>query len=320
MSKRRYRRIMKRKPLTVKTAFAKTQSNDSQTSETQEIESPKFPAQTAKSINPKEQEQQKPVIEEEQEGNTDSQDETSVSTVECHGDYRFPLVSSHLINGRVKTTAVLVSPHGTSLVHCNAMPKLTTSFGVERVAPYIAAIHRKMVRQIGKRETQRRVAEAFIIRARQGDQNAMGMIALVRDGAQANNPQALASFKFMQDYINKHPVTPSSFGEELCMCVKPDNCGAFDLANGPKLSNSRIRRIVTSFGNDERQIFMTGFRKWQIDHDAIHEKLAKRLDNIEREILKMGRTIGQAQGIQMLRSPNGKIGAYSAKAAWELGE
>lgn len=256
--------------------------------------------------------------EEEQEGSeAESQEETSAP--EIHGDIRFPLVSSHLQDGQVRTTGVLVSDHGCGLLHCNAMPR-TLNVGVERAAPRIAGIHRAMLRKLGQAETQRKVAEAFCKRAREGDQNAMAMIALVRDNAKRRIPQAVSAFNFMQNFVKTNPVQPgSSFGAEQTVCVRPDMGGAILLANGPSLSNPRIRKVAASFGAEARGVLLEGLRKWQAQHDDIHTQLAERLDLIKRDILKMGRTIGKARALQALRA-NGPIAAYNSKVAWELGE
>lgn len=268
---------------------------------------------------PQEEEQEAAPQEEEQEvAPQEEEQEVAPQEVEAHGD--FPLVSSHIHGDTVRTTGVLVSPHGCSLVHCDAMPR-NLNIGVDRAAPYIAAVHRGMLRKLGKRETQRKVAEAFCTRARLGDQNAMAMMAMVRDNAKRGNPEAVQSFQYMKDFVAKNPVVPGSFSGEMCApCMNPDTHGAVQLANGPMLSNSRISKVVASFGEEDQQIILQGIRKWQSDHDEIHKKLSARLDSMQREILKIGRTLGKARALQIVRSPNGPIAAYSPAAAWELGE
>jgi hypothetical protein len=297
---------------------ATPQQAESQQAEPQEAESQE---QTSQEAEPQEQEAT-PQEEQEQEEQEQEEQEAAPQEVEAHGDGSyFPLVSSHIHGDTVRTTGVLISDHGCSLVHCNAMPR-NLNIGVDRAAPYIAAVHRGMLRKLGKRETQRKVAEAFCMRARLGDQNAMAMMAMVRDNAKRGIPEAVQSFQYMKDFVTKNPVTPGSFGAEssCAPCLNPDTHGAVQLANGPMLSNSRISKVVASFGEENQQIILQGIRKWQSDHDEIHKKLSARLDSMQREILKIGRTLGKARALQIVRSPNGPIAAYSPSAAWELGE
>ena len=50
------------------------------------------------------------------------------------------------------------------------------------------------------------MAESVVRRARNGDQNAMALIALVRRNAMSGNPRAQASYAVMQNYVNQNPV------------------------------------------------------------------------------------------------------------------
>ena len=49
-------------------------------------------------------------------------------------------------------------------------------------------------------------AESVVRRVRSGDQNAMALMAMVRDNASAGNPNAKISFRFMRMYIEKNPI------------------------------------------------------------------------------------------------------------------
>lgn len=324
-------RIGKSKPLT-NTQYKpkqphKSSQEESQSASAEQSQPQEAPQQTSQEEQPQEETQSESVeTSPQEESQEESQEETQEETEETpeisgEEDIRFPLISSHLHGDTVRTTGLMISNHGCDLVHCNAMPR-NLNVGVERAAPRIAAIHRGMLRNLGKQASQRKVAEAFIKRARLGDQNAMAMIAMVRDNAKRGVPNAIASFRIMEKYIKQNPVTPSAnMGFDECLpCMAPDTHGAIMLANGPMLTNSRIRNVAASFGNEERNILLQGMRKWQSDHDALHEKLSARLDSMQREILKLGRTLGKARALQIVRHPNGPISAYSKRAAWELGE
>ncbi len=47
--------------------------------------------------------------------------------------------------------------------------------------------------------------ESLVIRARAGDQNAMGMLASIQKAAKEGNEKALRSYKLARDYIMKNP-------------------------------------------------------------------------------------------------------------------
>lgn len=321
MKRRRHnkRMRMQAKPSTVNPVRQKrvsmpTAAQPMQPAEPQETSKPQETPQTPEPEQPESSEETEPTqeIQEEQE---------AVSQVEAHSDTgHLPLVSSHIHGDTVRTTGVLISDQGCSFVHCDAMPR-NLNIGIDRAAPFIAAAHRRMLRKLGARETQRKIAEAFCTRARLGDQNAIAMMAMVRDNAKRGIPKAVQSFQYMNDFVAKNPVVPGSFSGEMCApCVNPDTHSAVQLANGPMLSNSRISRVVASFGAEDREVILSGIRKWQSDHDEAHKKLSARLDSMQREILKIGRTLGKARALQIVRSPNGPIAAYSSDVAWELGE
>ena len=93
------------------------------------------------------------------------------------------------------------------------------------------------------------------------------------------------------------------------------------LANGDPISNSRIHRVVSSFGSeDEQQAFVRGVREWQSKHELDHKLLDERLNEMQRELVRIGQTVGRARGLQAMRMPHSEIKRYDARAAWELGE
>lgn len=238
----------------------------------------------------------------------------------------YPLVSSHFHGGIVKSVAMAVTDHGASIVDTSRMPRNLTTLRTIRRAPYVAAAQRAVLQKMGLHQTQRIAAEAFVKRARLGDQNAMGMIAEVKKAAK-KNPMARAALGFMKQYIQANPVNQQTaaktlFGNEMakpCPCVQPYGSHAVLFANGPMLTNEKVSRAAASFGQ-ESETFLEGIQKWQSKHDKEHEKIAHTLSDLQREILKIGRTIGMARGIQAVRMPQSPISVYSERAAWELGE
>ncbi len=328
MRRRRYHKIVNKKkkttakvPVSAKPSTA--ESNFIEPSESQSS-SESVPAQTTNTQSneaeqPANSNQTKPSEETEEEREevaVEPQEETPATNV--HGDICFPLVSSHFHGEKIDTTGLLVSSNGCGFLHTNAMPR-NLRIPVKRAAPMIAAAHRGILRNLAAKELQRKVSEAFVTRARQGDQNAMAMIAMARDNANRGIPQAITAVQYMQDFITKNPVKMGVFGMEDCKCVKFDGQNAVRIANGPSLTNSRIRNVGASFGEDA-DIMFKGLRNWQTEHDKIHENLAQTLSSMQRDILKIGRTLGMARAIQIVRHPNGKIAAYSPSAAWELDE
>lgn len=57
-------------------------------------------------------------------------------------------------------------------------------------------------------------AEDIVIRARNGDQNAMGMIAEVRKAAKAGNAKAQMGFEAIRDYIARNPTKENRIATE----------------------------------------------------------------------------------------------------------
>lgn len=87
----------------------------------------------------------------------------------------------------------------------------------------------KTIMAKAKKESIRAAVESLVERARQGDQNAMGMIASVRDQAEEGNPRAEKTMMCMKAYIYEHPA--SDVGAE-----------------GKGLPDQRTRELLHSLG------------------------------------------------------------------------
>ena len=188
-------------------------------------------------------------------------------------------------------------------------------------------------------------AKEVVERARAGDQNAMGMIAAVRDSAIKGSPRARESQRAILEYIRSHPVqvadafVHSHIGEDakqaLAMVRRrgpvlglvalfvlaedgPDAMltGSTILANGPPLTNPRVAAIGEAIeDDDERRLFYAGVCFKRITPKFLH--LCK---PEKRPIVNAGKCVGMARSIQQVRLPNSKLGAFSPAVAWEHGE
>lgn len=175
-------------------------------------------------------------------------------------------------------------------------------------------------------ETQKLAAEALVIRARCGDQNAMAIIGLVSLNARKGMARAQTAFKALQSFIEKNPpqvdtVSGEPAGYLSTIGANSINRAAVKLANGPALTNQRVGDMVAIFGgpgSKKRRVLFHGISRFGNEQDL--RALSTRLDESERALLDFGRSIGMARGVQSVRAPNGRIANMSTDAAWELGE
>src|SRR3984957_730083 len=88
--------------------------------------------------------------------------------------------------------------------------------------------------------TQEEGATDLVLRARAGDQNAMAIIAQVRESAKNGNPTALKSLRLIKAYITDHPVD----------AVEQVFQGEADILRGDVTKN--VERVVTEARKGER--------------------------------------------------------------------
>lgn len=234
----------------------------------------------------------------------------------------FPLVSSHLDGDKLKTVALALTSDGCTLVNCRSRAKPIkqgpVTFGAEKHPDLRRAIagQKHLLLANASIEKQREKAGELVERARQGDQNAMAIIALVRENRKKGNPRASCSFEFIQEYIQSHPI--ASFGAENERRKARDEytwaCPL--LANGPTLTNRRIVQTASVFGNEEdRRAFLFGVSRADRAQAAPGV-----LDETQVKLFKIGKVIGQARKLQAVRRPDSKISAFDPMIGWELGE
>jgi hypothetical protein len=206
-------------------------------------------------------------------------------------------------------------------------------------------------------------ARDLVIRARSGDQNAMGMIAEVRKKAATGNAKAQAGFAAIHAYIKKNPSsenkvhierdskiggeaadilrhlhrsvkrTDSRLGAEGSADNEPVqtcymllaiptvggeralNAATVTLANGPQLTDSRIRAIGDGIPNEQARSLLF---KYIIAYCSNGSE-----DDLPSQLLpyvKAGQVIGQARTLQMMRMPSTPLAKLNDQTAYELGE
>ena len=181
----------------------------------------------------------------------------------------------------------------------------------------------------------------LVTRARAGDQNAMGMIAMVGKAARAGNPKAKRATIAIRNYINRNPVG-SKFGQStlpvsLVHAVHNESGGrlisavqqamaypnAIDvvcviLSNRVPLTTKRLTAIASQFGTeDEVKVFC--FAVYNPSANASKDIRAK-MNARGSAFLDTGRCFGFARAIQLVRMPQSRLSRFSSAVAWELGE
>ncbi len=159
------------------------------------------------------------------------------------------------------------------------------------------------------------MARATVRAARNGDQNAMALMAAVRDDAARGNFQATVSMKLMQEYISQNPVGSATFAADpqADMIARRANSIAVCLSDGPPLSNASIGLIAdrARFSGETREAFFSG---------VVGAMPRSRPTPSVREAHRVGTIVAVARKLQALRSPSVRVGIVDANLGWELGE
>jgi hypothetical protein len=154
----------------------------------------------------------------------------------------------------------------------------------------------------------RSMVESVVRRARNGDQNAMALIALVRDNAQAGDQKARASYELLCEYVRCNPVENGS--------APPFNprigADAVALSHGPKLLNPRIERLLSRFNGEGREAILHGLRNPSAPSPSRRPDI--------NSAVRMGQIVGQARKLQAVREPGSSIAKFDTNVGWELGE
>jgi len=190
-----------------------------------------------------------------------------------------------------------------------------------------------------------KAAVTLVDRAREGDQNAMAMLAEITKN-RASNEQARMAFGYALDYTKKNPPrvrtifgsdTPKTSFAGLVKAKEGNGNGygrvivAFVLDMGPSVRDSRIagdivanirpvdrdalRRVLGATPPDLRRIFDCSYR-----NPSRAQKEAKGLAPIEIKALQLGYILGTAKKLQDLQKEETPISSVFPRVGWELGE
>ena len=239
----------------------------------------------------------------------------------------------------VPPTAAMV-PTAPTAVKESFWSKLLSLFGFGKKKAPTATVH-------GEGNNLQTMTASVVRRARNGDQNAMALIALIRDNAAKGHPRAVESFEHLKEYVRCNPVDGSNprigyepdyvaltqapgtrwagdalgYGDPdyVALTQAPGTRWAGDstypdavaLSHGPKLTNPRIGEFLSRFAGEEQQAVAFG-----IKHRAHASERAKS-PKIARAI-RMGKIVGQARGIQAVRERGSNIKAFDVNVGWEL--
>jgi hypothetical protein len=186
-------------------------------------------------------------------------------------------------------------------------------------------------------------AKQLVERARAGDQNAMGMIAMVGENARKGNPKARSAFMLIQEFINNHPAGSIMGAEQqsalgvlkeprnplqvvyTILCQLPMmgdeqivNAACVILANGRPWNKPTVKSIDASLGHEvEKNLFRYG-----VDYANNEKKLRPIGTQLPPEAighLCAGHCIGTARKIQLARLPQVPVSVLSPDIGWELG-
>ena len=184
-------------------------------------------------------------------------------------------------------------------------------------------------------QDRQNAARDVVERTRAGDQVAMGILAMVRDNAKLGNPKAQQSLRAIERYISKNP--PIGIGSEVSDITSPHAAAAISalwqnpthetivkalplvgfwpgvvaLSHGPNLDNERLGQLSSVVPEEHRPAFQGGVNHWQSKTPNIIPD--------ERGWL-LGRIIGLARCLQLVRLPHVAVATFCPITAWELGE
>jgi len=91
------------------------------------------------------------------------------------------------------------------------------------------------------------------------------------------------------------------------------------LASGPSLTKDSVREMgLSSFGSEPAsEAFFHGVKNCT---DADLQEAGKLFDDYLKKPFLVGQCVGRAWRLQAIRRPNSRIGLYSTRAGWEMGE
>lgn len=194
-------------------------------------------------------------------------------------------------------------------------------------------------------KTMEEGARSLVERSRAGDQNAMALIAQIRQRALFGRDRipagermiAMTSYKLIGDYLDNHPV--DSIGVEnatpppsprILSYVHPDvpewlpialpEClpkkkgfmaVVVRLANGRELTSDDLERVSQVMGPENAGHVVAG---------AFKQAAPPGLDHLARTAFVIGVCLGTAMTLQAVREGRAPVWMLSPEASWELGE
>jgi hypothetical protein len=175
-------------------------------------------------------------------------------------------------------------------------------------------------------------AENLVLRSRQGDQNAMAMLAAVKSNAKRGNPKAQKALTVIKRYIKRNPAEEAaSFGldEALHEADNPYAICAAIVCFGPTDSikllarlldmtelEEKIQSLCDTYSPELQGNFKEGFNLSNRGQ-RFFNRTFRRKDEYYAGLT--GLLCGRALAIQKIRA-GGPISKLSRLAGWELGE
>ena len=192
--------------------------------------------------------------------------------------------------------------------------KLLALFGFGKkaaVTPPAPTVH-------GEAGSTQAMVESVVRRSRNGDQNAMALIALVRDNAKKGNPKAQHAFTLLQEYVRTHPVDSNPrIGldpDYVAMTQAPGTrwagesdatfSDAVALSHGPLLTDGRIHHMLSRFGAEDRKGVLHGMANPHSTHP--------------HRGVRLGKILGQARRLQAVRMRNSSLHKFDPRVGAEL--
>jgi hypothetical protein len=180
-------------------------------------------------------------------------------------------------------------------------------------------------------------AASLVIRSREGDQNAMGILFMIGEQARKGNDKAMRAMRAVQQYIKQHPNRPVIAGEseseigaddgvlsKLHRATRTEDLGRYAfvivrlvpicseraitvLSHGPDVFHDAERLKVVSEAVPDQTAFVLGLAGEQSQFGSEGEATSWHI----------GRCVGLARKIQAVKN-GAPIAMLNPKVAWEL--
>ncbi len=224
----------------------------------------------------------------------------SLASAPSAGQPSSALVGSGMASGT--TSLSTVTSQASAAPARTLWQRILAFFGFGPKTAAVSTVH-------GNPTTAHEAVGQLVRRARNGDQNAMAMIAEAAKQAKGGNRRAAMTVQMMHDYIKRNPAGTStiSFGAEPSN-VDPLFAKAVALSHTGLLSNPRIGDTLAALSPEEQDAFLMGMQGRPTGKRALANANAA------------GYVVGQARKLQSLRMSHVPIGRHDALVAWELGE